>query len=205
MEDKNFKFAISEEMIEKADSYIPLEKKVSFAKVWAEQCLEEVEISLQKMEADTLLALPPVWQEKTMIKQVALMYGFLSLYLHIEVPDDFGVQAYNKFGRWHPFNQMERLKTNPRAKDKVFDIIDDFKELKKFLDIEIYNLRMARNDGWTRALAGISTISSPEAVKALSAEMEKLTATIEKGKKTAKQTRKVEAPKKANEGSNAQS
>ena len=67
--------------------------------------------------------------------------------------------------------------------------------MKKLFDIEVYNLKAARNDHMVRALAGISIISSLEAVKAMTDEMQKLAKTIEKSKQAAKQTKKPPAVK----------
>lgn len=172
--DNNFDFKITEDLIKKATSYVPIEKKVAFCKARATECLEAVEISALKIEADSLLALPPVWQENTVLKQLVLMYGFLTMYLHVDVPEDFDTATYNLYAQSHPINQLERLKTNTAIKDKVFDIIADFKDLKKILDIEIFNLRTARNDGWERALAGIATISSPDTIKEMLENMQKI-------------------------------
>lgn len=184
--DKDFKFIISEEMIKNATCYIPIETKVAFSKARAEECLENVEISALKLQADTLVALPPVWQENTVLKQLVLMYGFLTMYLHIEVPEDFDTATYNLYAQSHPLNQLERLKTNVLIKDKVFDIISDFKDLKKILDIEIFNLRTARNDGWERALAGIATISSPDTIKEMLNSMHKIVPTIKQTQQSLK-------------------
>lgn len=187
---EKFNFIITEEMVKKATKYVPLAEKMGFIAACAPDCLKEVEISVQKLQGDSLLALPPLWAENIQFKQMYLLRAFLEMYLHIEVAADFTSKEYDKYAAFHPFNQLERLKNNPELKNIVFDILTDFKELKKLFDIEIYNLKAARNDGMERALAGISIISSPEAIKAMTDEMQKLAQTIEKGKQTAKKTKK---------------
>lgn len=188
---KNFNFIITEEMVKRATRYVPLAEKMGFIAAYAPDCLKEVEISVQKLQSDSLLALPPLWAENIQFKQMYLLRAFLEMYLHVEVATDFTSKEYDKYAAFHPFNQFERLKNNPELKDIVFDILADFKELKKLFDIEIYNLKAARNDGMERALAGISIISSPEAVQKMQAEIEKLNATIAKGKATAAKTKKI--------------
>ena len=179
MENKEFNFLITEEMIKNATIYVPLGLKVAYAKTRAEECLEKVNISVQKLEADKLLALPAIWQENTAMKKCVLMYAFLTLYLHIDVPEEFAVLDYDKFAKSLPLNQLERLKTKADIKEKVFDIIADFKEFKKIFDIELYNLRSVKNDGMERVLAAISVISSPEAIKAMVEEMQNIAKSIQ--------------------------
>lgn len=192
---KSFKFIITEEMVKRAARYVPFAEKMGFITAYAPDCLKEVEISVQKIQGDSLLALPPLWSENIQFKQMYLMRAFLEMYLHIEVATDFTSKEYDKYAAFHPFNQLERLKNNPELKDIIFDLLADFKELKKLFDIEIYNLKAARNDGMTRALAAISIISSPEAIQKMQAELEKLNATIAKGKATAAKTKKVASTK----------
>lgn len=192
METKTNDFTITEDLIRQATSYVPLSIKGAFAKTRADECLEKVDISVQKLEADTLLALPAMWQENTVIKQAVLMYAFLTLYLHVEnVPNNFSVEDYDKYAHTHPLNQLERLKTNSAVKEKVFDIIADYKEFKKMLDIEIYNVKTAKNDGMERALAAISVISSPEAVKAMAEEMQHISQSIQEAQKKRKAKKQV--------------
>lgn len=188
---KSFNFIITEEMVKKATKYVPLAEKMGFIAAYAPDCLKEVEISVQKLQSDSLLALPPLWAENIQFKQMYLLRAFLEMYLHIEVAADFTSKEYDKYAASRPFNQLERFKNNPELKDIAFDILADFKELKKLFDIEIYNLKAARNDGMERALAAISIISSPEAIKKLTDEMQKLAQTIEKGRTTAAKTREI--------------
>ena len=70
-------------------------------------------------------------------------------------------------------NQLERLKNLPSIKDKVFNIIADYKELKKLFEIGIYNRKASRNDGIERALAGITVINDPETMKKVIEELKK--------------------------------
>ena len=188
---KSFNFIITEEMVKKATKYVPLAEKMGFIAAYAPDCLKEVEISVQKLQSDSLLALPPLWAENIQFKQMYLLRAFLEMYLHIKVAEEFTSKEYDKYASSHPFNQVERLKGDIEVKATVLDILADFRELKKLFDTEIYNLKAARNDGMERALAAISIISSPEAIKKLTDEMQKLAQTIEKGRTTAAKTREI--------------
>lgn len=199
---KNFNLIITEEMIQRATSYVPLARKIALAQTIAPECVYAAEITTQTLEANRVLALPQIYLENVTVKQLYLMQVFLTEYLLIEIPKDengneldFNTEVYDAFACTHPLNQLERMKTNPVVKDKVFDILADYKEFKKLLDIEIFNLRTARNDAWERALAGIGVISSPEAIKKMQSELEKLNATIAKGKATAAKTKKTASTK----------
>mgnify|MGYP007048165560 CR=1 FL=1 len=162
---KNLKFEITDDMLLHAETYVSIAEKAAFAKLVSEECIEEYEMSVDKIRGDSVLALPSLYREKPMIKQIYLMYFFLTKYLKIELSDEFGAQEYDKFASFHPMNQLERAKRNATISQKVYDILDDFKDMKKMLDIEIYNELQCRNEPIGRILAGVSLISSPETVE----------------------------------------
>ncbi len=193
MEKKKSKepFIITEEMIEKAKAYIPLADKVAFAVVTAKECIEPVEIDVLNIQANETMALPSLYQEDTFKKQLYLMQAFLKDYLHIAVPDEFTAEVYDEYAKDQPLNQLERLKTKgkPEIKDKVFDLLADYKALKKLLDNEIYKLVTARNDTPSRILASVTLMSDPETVKKMVAELQKVTAQVEEKQTELKQKR----------------
>ena len=170
---KDFKFEITEEMIQRAERYIPISQKVAFAETYAPECLRQVSITTQKLQSDTILALPQLYEESTLMKQLILMQGFLTLYLHIDTGDEFTANKYDLFASFHPMNQLERLKTNPNIKDKVFDILADYKELKKIFEVELYNRKSTINDSVERILAGVAVINDPETLKKVMEELKK--------------------------------
>ncbi len=167
-------FIITEEMVEKATAYIPLADKVAFAVVTAQECIEPVEIDVLNIQANETMALPSLYQEDTFKKQLYLMQAFLKDYLHIAVPDEFTAEVYDEYAKDQPLNQLERLKTkgSPAIKDKVFDLLADYKALKKLLDREIYKLVTARNSTLDRFLASVTLFSSPENVQPLVKELQ---------------------------------
>ncbi len=184
-------FIITEEMVEKATAYIPLADKVAFAVVTAKECIEPVEIGVLNIQANETMALPSLYQEDTFKKQLYLMQAFLKDYLHIAVPDEFTADVYDEYAKDQPLNQLERLKTKgkPETKDKVFDLLADYKALKKLLDSEIYKLVSARNSTLDRFLASVTLMSDPETVKKMVAELQKVTAQVEEKQSELKQKR----------------
>lgn len=173
MDAKKFNFVITEEMVKRAEEYIPLARKIAFVEVYAGECLRHVDISTQKLQSDTILPLPRLYEEDLLQKQLVLMKALLEMYFHVEVPAEFGCKEYDKFAKTYPMNQLERLKNLPSIKDKVFNIIADYKELKKLFEIGIYNRKASHNDGIERALAGITVINDPETMKKVIEELKK--------------------------------
>ena len=173
MATKKFNFVITEEMVKRAEEYIPLAQKIAFVEVYSGECLKPVDISTQKLRSDALLPLPQLYEEDLLQKQLVLMKAFLEMYFHVEVSAEFGCKEYDKFAKSHPMNQLERLKNLLSIKDKVFNIIADYKELKKLFEIGIYNRKASRNDGIERALAGITVINDPETMKKVIEELKK--------------------------------
>lgn len=194
-----FIFEITPEMIKVAKSYIPLSEKVAIAKAVAEACIEPLETSVLSVQADNTLALPKQYEENIYLKKLYLAQYFLSEYLNIQLPENFTGADYDKFFASHPMNQLERMKGSTELKNKVFDILADFKELKKIVDIEIYNAKAARNDGLERLLAGITVVSTPENVEALVKELKQATDNLATARETATDKRKevAEIQKKA--------
>lgn len=190
MEKEKWEFIINEQMIKDATAYIPLLSKVAIATTIAQYCIQPVEMSIQKMQSDETLTLPQMYEDDTTSKNLHLMYILLTEYLHVQVNDDFSTDDYDKYAKFHPMNQLERFKSgSPEIKNKVFDLLYDFKELKKLIDTEIYNLKCARNDTLERFLAGVTLLSNPENVQKMVAELQKITEQVQEKQGEVKQKR----------------
>ena len=125
-----------------------------------------------------------------MAKQIHLMYVLLTEYLQVKVNDDFSAEDYDNYAKFHPMNQLERFKSGSvEVKNKVFDLLYDFKELKKLIDTEIYNLKCAHNDALERFLAGVTLLSNPENVQKMVAELQKVTEQVQEKQAEVKQKR----------------
>lgn len=184
MAQKKEPFIIDEEMIKKATSYIPLATKKAIATALADACLVAVDKTTENIATETQLPIPQLYREECGAKPLYLMYYFLTEYLHIKLSDEFTEEEYDYYASSHIFNQLERFKTaDKEIKDKVFDILYDFKELKKMLDTEIFNLKESRNDGVERISASISLFSSPENVKQLNDLLQKTIGEVETAQK----------------------
>lgn len=195
------KFIIDEKMIAEATDYIPFTDKIDIVNELADSCLEPVDKSLDGIATETQLPIPQLYKERCGAKQYFLMYYFLTKYLHISIEaDKWTVEQFDYYASSHIFNQLERFKSaDKEIKDKVFDILYDFKELKKMLDTEIFNLKESRNNGLERVQSYIDLFASPENIKQLNDLLQKTIGEVETAQKklaekrgTAKKTESTE-------------
>ena len=101
------------------------------------------------------------------------MSVLLMEYLKVTIPDDFSDKDYDRYASSHILNQLERFKSNAELKDKVFDLLNDYRDFKKILDTEIFNEKEVRNDSVERLSAAISIVSNPENIAKMKDELEK--------------------------------
>lgn len=172
-------FKITKELILKAKSYMPLEEKIAYSTSIAENCLRDYKTADQNRVGEKFLALPYLKGEDMGLKSVLLMNVLLGFYFDIELktsdnPDNV-YKEYNKYASGNILNQIERFKSDVEIKDKVFDLIADYKDFKKMVDTEIYNLKALNNDPIARLSASIQILSTPENIKLLSEELKKAT------------------------------
>lgn len=177
-------FIIDEEMITKATSYIPLATKKAIATALADACLVAVDKTMENIATETQLPIPQLYKEECGAKPLYLMYYFLTGYLHIAVSDEFTEEEYDYYASSHIFNQLERFKTaDKEIKDKVFDILYDFKELKKMLDTEIFNLKESRNSSLDRLQNFMDLFADPETIRQLNELLQKTIGEVETAQK----------------------
>lgn len=176
---------ITEEMIQEANTYVPLMDKVAFVEYAAERCFDRLQVSMK----DDVLDLPmaPMYKENTQLKSRYLMGALLVLYLRQEyetVEGDMWLVAADDYDRWaggHPLNQLERMKaTAPALRDKIFELLADYRDLENRLSAEIRSLLQVMNDPVVRILGTMQAQTTPAAFQKGKEELEKLTAELEK-------------------------
>lgn len=163
-------YKITPETISKANSYAPLAKKLEFVQYAAERCFTALNItaSLNDMQTKTM---PSMYKINTGLKSRYLMGAFLKLYLneeYIPVEGDEWLLAqddYDNYRSGHIFNEMNRLKSNNDIRDKVFDILSDFKELTAMLEEDLSESLTAMNDPVSRIYMTFTEMLAPEQVK----------------------------------------
>lgn len=168
------KFIITENTINSMRDYVPLEEKKNFLADCAARCFDKLQISADG--GTDVIALPPMYKKNTLLRQRYIMGALLSLWFGIcyekadEKTDQWLMSEadYDYFSGSHIFNQLDRMKshvTRPENKDKIFDMLADYRELEKMLNDEIYGLVQCMNDPITRLVASIQATATPENLK----------------------------------------
>lgn len=191
MEAKDKKI-LSEEDIRNAVSYLPLAKKTAMARAYAQDCLLQFDISTGNEEVDKVF--PSRFQENP---QKRMLYGMLVLlreYLKKMEDEDLSTEQYDVWGASSIFNQLDRFKSSkdPEIRNKVYDLVDDYREFYRMLGTEINSLAEAKNDFLARLVQYVSLSQSPEALQEQLEQLEKLTQEIEGMKGTIKEADKKE-------------
>ena len=160
---------LTAEDIEKAESYIPLLKKMELVSAISEKCFETLNITANS--ESTQMAMPPVYREDTFRKSRYLMGIFAKLYLKDEIgtegDDEYfiAVDEYDKYAGGHIFEQLNRFKSDAKLRDKCFDMFNDYKDICWRLDNSMKGLMTAMNDPVSRAIASITTSMTPDSIQ----------------------------------------
>lgn len=175
-------FELTKELMTKAITYMPLAEKTIYAELIARRCLKPIKPLSEKDNIDSFLVIPSVVGEDILQKEQMLLNVLLSHYFDIKL-SQMNTKLYDKYMGSHFLNQLERFKGDPEYKTKAFDILADFKVIKKMVDIEIYNLKTKENDIAERILKGISLWSAekmtndPEYLKKMTEEIKRFAET----------------------------
>lgn len=171
-------FELTKELLAKAKTYMPLAEKTIYAELIARKSLKAIKPLQDKEDIKTFLLVPSVVGEDLNIKEQCLLNVLLSHYFNIKLPQ-MNNKIYDKYMGSHILNQLERYKSDPEYKTKAFDILTDFKLIKKMVDAEIYNFKTKENDFLERFMKGLSLFSldkmtnDPEYLKKMQEELKK--------------------------------
>ena len=196
-------FKITKEMLVKAKSYMPLNEKIAYSKSVAEICLKEYKTAEENAIGEKFLAFPYLKGEDMGLKSVLLLNVLLGFYFDIDVKENNEkvYEQYDYYAGGNILNQIERFKSDYEVKDKVFDLIADYKDFKKMVDTEIYNLKTLSNDSLARLSAAMTILSSPENISKFNEELQKVLKENEDKLKKTESSPKIE--NKAEEKVNA--
>lgn len=174
------RFEVTEEIMEKASTYIPVMLKEAVAASYAYACVRETRdiwnfakvLNEETEQFDPteqdLFGIPPTYCENTQMKSRVLMGVMLTSYLHIKASTDDILCSIDEYDGWagaHIMNQIERFKTNPKFKSKAFDILSDYKDMERRLNAAIYAVCKDLNDPCSRMIKALSYLSSEEAIE----------------------------------------
>ena len=192
------KKTLTEEDIRTATSYLPLAKKTALARAYAQDCLLQFDLSTGSEDVDKVF--PSRFQENP---QKRMLYGMLVLlreYLHkVAEDEDLSTDQYDEWGEASIFNQLDRFKSSKdmEIRNKVYDLVDDYREFYRMLGTEINSLVEAKNDFLARFVQYITLSQSPEALQEQLEQLEKLTHELETMQKdTVKEAGKTSKAKK---------
>lgn len=179
------KIILSEKIIEEAKSYIPLATKEALALSLSQCCVEKVRVGMDEKMANRY---PPRVQENLMTKARAVMGVFLYYYLGIEWEgweEDLCIplNLYDQYASSHIMNQLERMKSNGKIRDKIYDIVYDFRTFKGMLDAKIFSIVSHNNDTAMRLAAILDLSTSPEQMQAIMQNIQKISELFPKGEK----------------------
>ena len=180
---------ITKEQVLNAKTYIPVLEKQRIVEFCADKCIDRLNISLDGI--GDIFKMPAMYKENAFLKSRFLMGILAHEYLGIEIEPVEGTMwllSADDYDRWaggHIFNQIERMKSlGGEVRDKAFDLLNDFRDLEKKLNVEVYSLLQVQNDPCTRQFLMMTAQTSPETMKKAAEELKKLKGEFEEYKKS---------------------
>lgn len=167
------KFIITDKMMQDAKTYLPIADKQAIAEMIASKCIKDLPTAENNLIGEKFLAMPYLKGEDRRLKDMCLLYTFLTQYLSLEI-DLLDEKNYDYYSNDAIYNQIERYKSDFKLKNKAFDLLYDFKELRKMVDVEIENVLRVSNDPLARLMASIQTLTTPENIKIMLEELKKV-------------------------------
>ena len=149
--------------------YIPLMKKQEMAEAIAQKCIVKVLMKYtEKGDGTDSVPMPDRYQEYHMYTNLYLMGVLAREYLHIPYEGDgsgeehtgydslkMPANVYDQWGASHVMNQLEQMKTDREMREKVFDLLNDYKDFRWMLAHEIDILLGHDNDVVTRMMQAL--------------------------------------------------
>lgn len=186
------KLSLTEEGLRaKAKSYASLEVKKRFLSDCAMRCFDKMEIGTENGEP-----LPPFYKENGVRKAKYMMSALVIIYLGERAVDFAGDdpweltdEEYDAYAASFPVSQLERIKKTTQDKDlrdKVYDLLADYRLLEKLLNAECYGLLPAMNDTLSRFQMMMTMQSTPEAMEAVMTSLDEVRKDVEEMKSTRK-------------------
>lgn len=183
---------ITEQDIINASSYIPIDKKGFFAREYAKDCVSMVNVVVEG--ADQNYPLPSRWQENPKNKSLYGMMVLLDEYLHLidhkgEVDITFTSSEYDEWAVLSPLNQLDRLKAskNAEVRNKVYDILDDYRDFYRMLGTEIASLLASKNDILARFVEYFQASVTPDLLSGVLTQLSDVTKEIDEYNKKPKE------------------
>lgn len=158
-------YKITEEDIRNANTYVPIgEKSALVEHIGENRCFQVLSISYGDE------TMPPMYREDHELKSRYMLTALLKLYFKKEVEtveDDEWLMARDEYDRWcenHIFNTIERFKSNQGLRDQVFNLLYDYKDLEKRVNLELFGRLNVMNDSLLRIMQKLGEQLTPESI-----------------------------------------
>lgn len=172
--DNKTSFIVTEEMIaDRATDYVPVAEKQRFVDDVVVRCFDPLTVA----GVSGVEEMPPMYKENSFRRNKYLAGALVMLYLGEDfspVSDDdpwmMTDEFYDFFSSAKPIAQIERIRRTSKdnaIKDKCFNLISDYKELRDLLNSEIHGLMKAMNDTLSRYQMMTAAQVTPEFVEKL--------------------------------------
>ena len=165
------RFEVTREMMEKAQTYIPIAMKEFIASDVARACIKRTKLihnhEIEEESEDNPYGISPVYCESSSTKARVLMTILMVFYLEAwsdDTPMLCALDDYDKVASAHVLNQIERYKTTD-LREKAFDLISDYREMEKYLNSAIYSVLREVNDPIARLIEALGQMGSEEGLE----------------------------------------
>lgn len=176
------RFKITDEMMDKAKTYIPLAKKEALVRLLAPSCIRESydmdpDFQPVKNAADEML--PPMYEEDGASKSRILLSLMLYWYFGEDTKDYLcPLEIYDGWGESHILNQIERYKAGP-YKTTAYDMLSDYRDMEKRLNAAVYALIKRKNDPVNRLAGALSLLTQEETLERLQARLQNAASSLQ--------------------------
>lgn len=161
------RFEVTKEMMENADSYMPIVMKEGISASVARACVRDtgdIHPLLSREEDENDYNVPPMYGEDTGAKARIMLTILMSYYLKVWDRDkSFMCEdgEYDAVMESHIMNQIERFKATD-CREKAFDILSDYKELEKYVNCAIYSVLREKNDPVRRMMESLGAVGAAD-------------------------------------------
>lgn len=172
------KFEITKEIMENANTYMPIALKEVLATSEARECIKETRSIHSYNEEDSTdleYGLAPVYCENLVNKARVMMSCLMAHYLKVwdgDAPIMCSLSDYDELAGAHVLNQIERFKSG-EYREKAFDILSDYREMERYLNSAIYSVLREMNDPAKRILSALGEMGSADAIQGVIEELQK--------------------------------
>lgn len=158
--------------LKEARNYVPIAEKQAFISACATKCIDTVRIT-----ADGGVPAPDRYKVNVQRKDKYLLCALARLYLKLDIETEgedpwlLSDAQYDTFAGMHLEGEIQRAKGDASLRDRCFDLLGDYRSLRRRFDEEIVSLLAALNDPISRIASFVYTIATPERMERMISEI----------------------------------